>query len=55
MSHALPVFWRLHQVHHADLDVDLTTGTRFHGCDNVRVSIIYKSILVAALGIDPWM
>ena len=30
MSHALPLLWRLHQVHHADLDVDLTTGIRFH-------------------------
>ena len=30
MFHAVPVFWRLHMVHHADLDVDVTTGLRFH-------------------------
>ena len=28
--HALPVLWRLHMVHHADLDLDVTSGTRFH-------------------------
>jgi sterol desaturase/sphingolipid hydroxylase (fatty acid hydroxylase superfamily) len=30
LFHALPVLWRLHRVHHADLDVDATTGLRFH-------------------------
>ena len=30
MFHAVPVFWRLHMVHHADLDFDVTTGARFH-------------------------
>lgn len=54
MSHALPVFWRLHQVHHADLDVDLTTGIRFHPIE-IIVSLVYKAIIVAALGVDPWI
>lgn len=54
MSHALPVFWRLHQVHHADLDVDSTTGTRFHPIE-IIISMIYKTALVAALGVDPWV
>lgn len=54
MSHALPVFWRLHRVHHADLDVDLTTGLRFHPIEIV-VSMIYKAALVAAIGADPWV
>lgn len=54
MSHALPVFWRLHQVHHADLDVDLTTGTRFHPFE-IFISMVYKSAVVAALGVDPWV
>ncbi|MBM3520138.1 MAG: sterol desaturase family protein [Alphaproteobacteria bacterium] len=53
LFHALPVFWRLHQVHHADLDVDLTTGTRFHPVE-ILISLIYKAGLVAALGADPW-
>ena len=30
MFHAVPAFWRLHKVHHADLDFDVTTGLRFH-------------------------
>jgi len=30
MVHAIPVLWRLHRVHHADLDYDVTTGARFH-------------------------
>jgi sterol desaturase/sphingolipid hydroxylase (fatty acid hydroxylase superfamily) len=30
MVHAVPALWRLHRVHHADLDYDLTTGARFH-------------------------
>lgn len=54
MSHALPIFWRLHQVHHADLDMDLTTGIRFHPIE-IFISILYKAAIVAALGIDPWV
>jgi len=30
MFHALPLLWRLHRVHHADADIDVTTGARFH-------------------------
>jgi sterol desaturase/sphingolipid hydroxylase (fatty acid hydroxylase superfamily) len=30
MFHAVPIFWRLHMMHHADLDLDFTTGVRFH-------------------------
>jgi sterol desaturase/sphingolipid hydroxylase (fatty acid hydroxylase superfamily) len=29
-SHKIPIFWRLHRVHHADLDIDVTTAVRFH-------------------------
>lgn len=54
MSHALPAFWRLHRVHHADLDVDLTTGLRFHPLE-IIVSMIYKAGVVAAIGADPWV
>ena len=52
LSHALPVFWRLHQVHHADLDLDVTTGLRFHPLE-ILVSLIYKVAVVAALGLHP--
>lgn len=54
MSHALPVFWRLHSVHHADLDIDASSGLRFHPIE-IIISIIYKSAIVAALGVDPWV
>jgi len=54
MSHALPIFWRLHSVHHADLDIDASSGLRFHPIE-ILVSIIYKSLIVAALGVDPWV
>ena len=54
MTHAVPLLWRLHQVHHADLDVDLTTGIRFHPLE-IIISAIYKAAIVAALGVDPWI
>ena len=54
MSHALPVFWRFHRVHHADLDLDVTSGLRFHPIE-IGVSLLYKVLLVAALGVDPWV
>ncbi|MGB8816469.1 MAG: sterol desaturase family protein [Rhizobiaceae bacterium] len=53
MSHALPAFWRLHQVHHADLDVDSTTGTRFHPLE-ILISLGWKAALVAVFGISAW-
>jgi len=54
MSHALPIFWRLHSVHHADLDIDASSGLRFHPIEIV-ISILYKSAIVAALGVNPWV
>lgn len=53
VTHRVPLLWRLHQVHHADEDVDLTTGLRFHPVEIV-LSAIYKAVVVLALGIDPW-
>jgi sterol desaturase/sphingolipid hydroxylase (fatty acid hydroxylase superfamily) len=54
MSHALPVFWRLHSVHHADLDIDASSGLRFHPIE-ILISLVYKAAVVAALGMDPWV
>lgn len=48
-SHRLPVLWRLHRVHHADIDVDTTTGVRFHPVE-IALSMLYKSAVVMALG-----
>ncbi|MHC1743342.1 MAG: sterol desaturase family protein [Syntrophobacteraceae bacterium] len=49
LHHAVPALWRLHMVHHADLDYDLTTGLRFHPMEIV-ISLGIKLIAVAALG-----
>jgi sterol desaturase/sphingolipid hydroxylase (fatty acid hydroxylase superfamily) len=49
MFHAVPLLWRLHMVHHADLDYDLTTGLRFHPIEIV-LSMILKLTIIVALG-----
>jgi sterol desaturase/sphingolipid hydroxylase (fatty acid hydroxylase superfamily) len=49
MFHAIPILWRLHMMHHADLDYDLTTGLRFHPIEMV-LSMVIKLSVVAALG-----
>ncbi len=47
--HMIPFFWRFHQVHHSDLDLDVSSGFRFHPLE-ILGSMIYKLGLVAALG-----
>ena len=49
LHHAIPILWRLHMVHHADLDFDVTTGMRFHPIEIV-LSMAIKLMTVAALG-----
>jgi sterol desaturase/sphingolipid hydroxylase (fatty acid hydroxylase superfamily) len=49
LHHAIPTLWRLHMVHHADLDYDVTTGLRFHPIEIV-ISMGIKLMMVAALG-----
>jgi sterol desaturase/sphingolipid hydroxylase (fatty acid hydroxylase superfamily) len=49
LHHAIPILWRLHMVHHADLDFDVTTGMRFHPIEIV-LSMGVKLMTVAALG-----
>jgi len=49
MFHAVPALWRLHRVHHADLDFDVTTGTRFHPVE-ILLSTAIKCAAVAAIG-----
>jgi sterol desaturase/sphingolipid hydroxylase (fatty acid hydroxylase superfamily) len=49
LHHAVPALWRLHMVHHADLDYDVTTGLRFHPLEIV-ISMGIKLMMVAALG-----
>ncbi|WP_018294993.1 sterol desaturase family protein [Mariprofundus ferrooxydans] len=49
LFHAVPVLWRLHQVHHADRDIDVTTGLRFHPFE-ILLSMLIKMAVVALLG-----
>ncbi len=49
MFHAVPALWRLHRMHHADLDFDVTTGARFHPVE-ILLSMALKLGVVAALG-----
>lgn len=52
LFHAVPLLWRLHRMHHADLDVDVTTGARFHPIEIV-LSMILKFGMIVALGAPP--
>ena len=49
MVHAIPVLWRLHRVHHADLDYDVTTGSRFHTLE-IILSMLIKFATILLLG-----
>lgn len=49
MFHAVPLLWRLHRMHHADLDFDVTTGTRFHPIE-ILLSLGIKAAVIMALG-----
>lgn len=49
MFHAVPVFWRMHRMHHADLDFDVTTGVRFHPLE-IILSMLIKFAVITVLG-----
>jgi sterol desaturase/sphingolipid hydroxylase (fatty acid hydroxylase superfamily) len=49
MFHAVPALWRLHRVHHADPDFDVTTGARFHPVE-ILLSMLVKLGAIALLG-----
>lgn len=49
LMHRVPLLWRLHRVHHADLDIDLTTGSRFHTIE-ILVSMLIKWGVILLLG-----
>jgi sterol desaturase/sphingolipid hydroxylase (fatty acid hydroxylase superfamily) len=52
LFHAVPLFWRLHRMHHADLDFDATTGLRFHPVE-ILLSMAIKIAVVVVLGAPP--
>ena len=47
--HKIPLFWRMHRVHHADRDLDTSSGLRFHPLE-IIVSMLIKFAIVIALG-----
>ena len=49
LVHAVPTLWRLHRVHHADLDYDVTTGARFHPIE-IIISMLIKFATIVVLG-----
>jgi len=53
LSHKWPLLWRLHQVHHTDLEFDATTAVRFHPLE-ILLSMFYKVLWIYLLGANPW-
>jgi sterol desaturase/sphingolipid hydroxylase (fatty acid hydroxylase superfamily) len=51
-SHKVPLLWRLHQVHHTDRDIDVTTAVRFHPVE-IGLSMVWKIAVVVLLGASP--
>jgi len=52
MFHAVPILWRVHRMHHTDLDIDVTTGLRFHPIETI-LSMLIKIGAVIAIGAPP--
>lgn len=50
--HAVPILWRFHMMHHSDLDLDVTSGVRFHPIEIV-ISMLVKAAAVLTLGVAP--
>jgi sterol desaturase/sphingolipid hydroxylase (fatty acid hydroxylase superfamily) len=49
LSHKIALLWRLHQIHHTDIDVDVTTAVRFHPLE-IMLSMVYKSLWITMIG-----
>jgi len=53
LFHRVALFWRLHRMHHTDLDIDVTTGSRFHTFE-IILSMEIKIVIVVLLGAPAW-
>jgi len=53
VEHMIPFFWRFHIVHHSDLDLDVSSGLRFHPVE-ILGSMLFKIGLILALGPTPF-
>ena len=52
MFHAFPTLWRVHRIHHADVDFDVSTGVRFHPIE-ILLSMMIKMAAIVVLGAAP--
>lgn len=52
LMHKWPLLWRLHKVHHTDLEFDATTAVRFHPLE-IALSMLYKAICIVLIGGNP--
>ncbi len=48
-SHKVPMFWRIHRMHHSDIDIDASTAIRFHPIE-IALSMVWKFLIVILLG-----
>ncbi len=48
--HIVPIFWRLHRLHHSDIEYDVTTGVRFHPIE-IMLSYLLKLLLILIIGV----
>lgn len=51
--HVVPLLWRLHRVHHCDIEFDTSTAVRFHPLE-ILLSMLWKMLVVLLLG-APWL
>ena len=51
-THRIPLLWRFHNVHHTDLDMDVSTAARFHFLE-IGFSVVYRIAIVTITGIAP--
>ncbi|QMW01556.1 sterol desaturase family protein [Spirosoma foliorum] len=52
-THKVPLLWRFHNVHHTDLDMDVSTAVRFH-VGELLLSVLFRVALVGVMGISFW-
>ncbi len=52
LNHGIPFLWRFHQVHHIDLDMDISTGIRFH-VGELLMSIPFRLVIITFSGVSP--
>ncbi len=51
MNHKIPLLWRFHQIHHSDLNMDVSTATRFHLCEFLLSGIV-RILIITTFRID---